>query len=223
MRIIVSLPGLSSGFLRCPETDFFTESSPFEPSKRNLDTFRDELQGIPTDALFCINIPGWDLGEMGATGVSGPGKGELWHPSSLKEAVSKGIGTYDKWRPYPATPPLSTYSIKMAKRFSNKRFKILTNVVDGMRWKTILYVEHGPTSIVHLSETEAFSVGRNIIRDLAKLSSSMPYVDMTVFSPYGIGTRKGFVLTNRIKANRLDNWTKIRTYLKGIKNEDIGD
>lgn len=214
MRILVSIPSVSDKFLDTEEAEAFLDSAPFCPTGRTLDVFATELAKLKVDKLFGVNIPHWTL-QGDDQGISGPGAGPLWVPPSLEKKFSVRAGVYDKWRPYPAEPPLSRYNINMAKRFSGKRYRMFAMAADDMRWETLFYVEHSPASLAHLSEKEALKIARKVVRHVSRVALSMPYVDVVIFSPYGTGRKKGFVLSNRIEASDLDTWPKIKAYLKG--------
>ena len=215
MRILVAIPSLSIDIFDNTEIDCFIEKGSFRPKGRNLDVFYDELDDIKINKLFGINIPNWSFSEKGGEGVSGPGKDDVWFPPELKDRLAARAGVYDQWRPYPASYPISSYSINIAKRFSRKRYRMFETISDEMSWDTLFYVEHSPSSLAHISKKHAYEIGTNIIKSVIKVSSSMPFVDVVIFSPYGIGKKSGFVVSNRIEAKDLNSWKNIREYLQG--------
>lgn len=214
MKILVAIPAVSKSILKHHYLEYFVDSGPFLPTGRTLDVFSDELKGVEIPGLLGINVPHWSFDLRGGYGVSGPGSGKLWHPESVQEVLADMAGVYDKWRPYPAQSPLSRYNVDMARRFARKRSRMFVRAAEDMKWDTIFYVEHSSASIAHLDERRATAIALKVVKATTEVASSMPFVDVVVFSPYGIGRKDGFVVSNRIVASELGLWPKIRRYLE---------
>ena len=226
MRILVAIPSVS--FSSAKDDDvlwkYFEDVSRFKFSGGTLDVFFEEFVSFePPSDLMCINVPHWPLVARKTFGIAGPGSGngELFVPTSLKDKLGSVAGVYDKWRPYPAKSPLSSYSVKMARRFARKRYRMLQKAANKVKFHSLFYVEHSPMSIAHLSEEESFSVAREVIRGAVSVWNENRFVDLVIFSPYGIGKMDGFVVSNRLDPNRISDWESIRKYLKGELDADI--
>lgn len=225
MRILVSIPAISFDLARCKESlEYFGEVSRFKPTLRTFDAFDSELSDIRPKSFFGINVPHWPLLGKRGVGVAGPGApvGELFCPASLGKKMGALAGKYDKWRPYPAMPPLSSYNLGIARRYARKRCRMFRHAALEEKWETLFYVEHSPASIAYLAEKEASLLAEHVIEACLSVSRSMPFIDMAIFSPYGIGKKDGFLVSNKVKVNGLRDWSLIRQYLlREKKHEDI--
>lgn len=219
MRILVSIPAVSHKMAkRCDGLFPFHNIESFYPKKlQNLDIFADEFADVRPEKFFGINVPHWPLREREGRGVAGPGlpTEELFHPPSLRGRLFDQARTYDKWRPYPAQRPLSSYNVSMARKYAGKRCRMFAKVAEDMRWENLVYVEHSPASLAHLSRKEARDIADRVIRLAVEVGGGMPYADLVIFSPYGIGGDPGFVVSNRIDPKRLRSWGHIKEYLEG--------
>lgn len=228
MRILVAIPAVSAKMAkRCRSLIQYPDILPFESEgARTLDVFSTQLAGLSPDKFFGINVPHWPLEERGHRGVAGPGlpADELFYPPDLKQKLWTQSRKYDKWRPYPAEPPLSKYNVDMARKYAGKRTRIFSKVANDMRWEMLFYVEHSPASLAHLCQDTAQELSDVICEKVIEVSASMPYAKLAIFSPYGPGRQSGFVVSNGIDSKKLCNWEGIRKYLKGgFIDEDFGD
>lgn len=218
MRILVSIPSLSHKMARkCDALYPFHDIVPFEPvAPRNLDVFAQELKGLRPPGFFGINVPNWPLREYGGQGVAGPGlpTDELFYPASIRKVLISRAGVYDKWRPYPAQRPLSDYNVNMAMRYARKRVRMFEKAAEDLRWETLVYVEHSPASLAHLSRKKAEEIADKVMRTSVKVCYSMHYADAVLFSPYGVGGEPGFVVSSG-DPEKVKTWEGIRAFLEG--------
>jgi len=212
MRILVSIPGISfkdtidnSSLFK----NFVQEPIPFSPSTHNLDSFSCLGENIPLK-LFGINIPHLIL-TGNAIGVAGPGypKDELFVPPSLKEKLISVCGVYDKWRPYPAQA-VTNYTFSMAHKFAKKRGKIFSFASNNASWEVLFYVEHAPSSLIHLDRKAALTIAETTIHHAVQAIIDWPGVSVVLFSPYGYQCEDGFICSNCIDCHGLDNWNKLK-------------
>jgi hypothetical protein len=226
LRILVALPSISFSSAKNDGViaDHFDDVVRFKFAGDTLDVFANELRDVAPSNLLCINVPHWQLGTKNCVGVAGPGPGndELFFPASMRSLLAPVAGTYDKWRPYPANPPLSTYATKMARRFAKKRCRMLQRAVSKVSCKAVFYVEHSPMSIAHLDEVQSVMVSNDVFEASVAVWRDIPGADLVIFSPYGVGKRDGFVVSNRLDPNSLSEWEGIRKYLKGDFDADTG-
>jgi hypothetical protein len=213
MKIIVAIPSISYDMaLKLAPEGLIGDVISFSPTGYTLDVFYNELKNVKVPDLFGINIPCWPLKEKGSRGVYGPGgdSDELFHPSDLEKRFAM-IGNYDRWRPYPAKAPLSTYSENLAKRYLHKRGKMFTKAAHDLPWEVLFYAEHAPASLAHLDSKVAQSLAKKIIDTAMTVYRSMPYVKIVIFSPFGARKKPGFVVSNQ--TNDITNWDDIRAFL----------
>lgn len=217
MRILVSLPAISETMARQSKqlSDNFLEIRPFKPTARTLDVFHSEMSGVKVKDFLGINVPHWSLEQKGCSGIAGPGlpSGELFFPDSLRDKFMPLVGSYDKWRPYPAEN-LTNYALKMASKFARKRRKMFEKAARDMSWDMLCYVEHSPASLAHLDQEAAMRIADGIVGATLGISGSMPFVSVVIFSPYGHDGGNGFVVANHLEASRLQEWNKIREFLE---------
>lgn len=221
MRILVSVPSIPYSAFKASKAfdmDDFLLSGKFTPTLDTMDVFPKELGGINLEYMWGINIPHWPMAQNGTMGVAGPGQpqDELFCPATLKRKLSRICYTYDKWRPYPAEA-ISTYTVKMAKKFAYKRCRLFQHAAVKEDWLRLFYVEHAPSSLAHLSVEAAMEVAEGVMSRVATVSRSQPNCPVLVFSPYGVGKAPGFFVSNGVglNADADGNWDMIRTYLKG--------
>lgn len=219
MRMLVALPAISyKSASRMEVLKDFLSIEVFEPTLTTLDVFPHEMKGISPPHFWSVNVPHWPMQASGTRGVAGPGKpaDELFSPTYLQKTMAPICGKYDKWRPYPAEKPLSNYAVEMAERFSKKRCRMFDKIIDSdMPCETLFYAEHAPASLAHVSRRAA-RVSAEVIIDLVKGTAQRnPRWELVIFSPYGVGSKPGFVVSNRMDAKHLSNWTEIRKYLNG--------
>jgi hypothetical protein len=226
LRILVALPSISFSSAKNDGViaGHFDDVVRFKFAGDTLDVFANELRDIAPSNLLCINVPHWPLGSKRSMGVAGPGSGndELFVPATMKSILAPVAKTYDKWRPYPANGPLSNYVTKMARRFAKKRCRMLQRAVSKVSCKAVFYVEHSPMSIAHLDEEQSVMVSNDVVEASVAVWRDIPGADLVIFSPYGVGERDGFVVSNRLDPNNLSEWEGIRKYLKGDTDADIG-
>jgi hypothetical protein len=218
MKILVAVPSISHEMAQSiSNLSHYLSIESFEKTQNTLDVFIDEMKDVAPENFWTLNVPHWPIEERGTKGVAGPGKPhqELFVPGYLQKTLAPLCGKYDKWRPYPAAKPLSPYSINMAKRFAKKRCKMFHKIVDDMPFETLFYVEHGPASLAHLSKKTAVEIANEVIAEANYAASKNPRYDIVIFSPYGVGNTPGFVVSKRMDAKLLSNWTAIRQYLNG--------
>jgi hypothetical protein len=182
-----------------------------------LDCFPKELGELRPKNAWGINIPHWPLEDTFVQGVAGPGMPheELFNPPELKGRFQRLCGTYDKWRPYPAEAPLSSYNVDIAKRFCRKRCRMFQEVASKMDWDLLFYVEHSPASLAHLSEKIAMEIADVVVSKAIAVARSCPGASLVIFSPYGIGSAPGFAVSNAIDGGKLASWEGIRRYING--------
>ena len=214
MSILVSVPSIS--FEMCKQMqsqDDYDIFVPFEyDGPSSLDAFR-ELDGIIGPGTYCINVPNVCLSSKSAKGISGPSTdSDLFIPSSLESELD--LGTYDRWRPYPAEA-LTGYSEKMARKMTNKRIKGFNRIAKTKPWKSLVYVDHSPASVCHLSERVAVCLALRVYQAIRDVSCELPTTSYVFFSPYGPGGQPGFVTTNRVDPSKVSGWDGIRRYLLG--------
>lgn len=223
-RILVAIPALSFKSANESEVirkllDLVPPVGKFKPTQQTLDVFPKELSGLRPKKMWGINIPHWPLEETNCKGVAGPGLpgDELFRPPEIGKQLKRLCGEYDKWRPYPATPPISPYNIKIAKRFAKKRCRMFKEIADTQSWDTLFYVEHSPASLAHLDEDVALEIAENVIEEAVAVSRSWSNAFLVIFSPYGIGKQPGFVVSNIIEGSAITSWDGIRHYINGIE------
>lgn len=217
MRILVSVPAISFEDIIGQEgIDRFTQDPvPFSPSSYDLDCYTAFTEEEAPIKLFGINIPHLTL-DGHAIGIAGPNKpkNELFVPLSLKEKMSKICGKYDKWRPYPAQIS-SNYAINIARRFTNKRCKMFTEASNHASWDILCYVEHAPASLAHVDKEAAKFIAKIVINRTVQAISDWQGISVVLFSPYGHNKKEGFVCSNIIDCNKLNNWKGIKDYFYG--------
>lgn len=220
MHILVALPGVSyTAFQRSKVLYDPLVSGPFEPTGRTLDVFPLEMASVEIPYMCGVNIPHWPMAAHKTKGVAGPGvpQDELFHPESLEKPLSKLCGQYDKWRPYPAQT-LSKYSVQMAKRFAKKRCRMFDYMVGQDFGTCVFYVEHSPASVAHLSAKTALSIADFALERILNTANKHPNCPMLIFSPYGVGKRPGFFVSNgagRVGAEATSaNWDLVRAFLR---------
>ncbi len=218
MRILVAVPAVSLDMsLKVSALKSFLSIEQFEPTIDNLDVFPREMKGVAPEGFWTVNVPHLHLEETGTHGVAGPGLplDELFYPAYLAKNFQPLCGQYDKWRPYPAKKPLSNYNCDMATRFTKKRCKMVNLIVEEMPFETLFYVEHAAASLAHVSKKAAIDAAELVIESVVEIAGRHPAYELVIFSPYGIGSTPGFVVSNRMDAKLLSNWNEIRNYLNG--------
>lgn len=221
MNVLIAVPGVSySAFVQSRFVNGDSELldvGKFDPTERTLDVFPKEMKGLMIPGFWSIGIPHWPMEENGTNGVAGPGlpKDELFVPESIEDDMVEVAGKYDKWRPYPAQPPLSQYATKMARKFSTKRGKFFEHIFRYVKWDTIFWVEHGPASLAHLDMDAAMENSDRILGKALRIIRRKPEVTLIYFSPYGVGSEEGFVVSNRLEPSSVKDWDGIRQYLTG--------
>lgn len=221
MNVLIAVPGLShSKFTTSRFVNGDSELidvAEFEPTTRTLDVFPQEMKGISPPGFWGIGIPHWPMVKNMTNGVAGPGlpRDELFVPPSIEDDMKELSGNYDKWRPYPALKPVTQYMIKMARKFSTKRGKFFEHIFRYVKWETIFWVEHGPASLAHVDDAAAMDNSDRILGKALRVVRRQPRTTFVYFSPYGVGSEPGFVVSNRLEANRLKDWDGIRQYLNG--------
>jgi hypothetical protein len=177
-----------------------------------MDVYFDDVESM-TDDTWVVNLPYIPLESNGLKGIAGPSKGtELFVPPELQKELK--LGTYDKYRPYPAEES-SDYVRKMALKFTNKRIKAFEKIAKNKPWSRLIYFEHSAASIAHVNEEVAIQVAEKIFASIQKLSSELPSSDYIMVSPYGHDQSDGFVTSNRITPSMIGSWEHIRSYLNG--------
>jgi hypothetical protein len=217
-RLLVALPAISFDQANGLFGDNFLDVAPFARTTSTLDVFPRELGSVAVPAnAWGVNVPHWPLERNGASGVAGPGmpQGELFYPPKIRKRLEKIAGAYDKWRPYPAEPPLSAYNSRMARRFAKKRSRMFEKIADGYPWDLLFYVEHSPASVAHLSQAVALSVAEIPIKYVSRVMSAWPNAEVVIFSPYGVGRTPGFSVSNSLEGKDISTWEAIRTFLSG--------
>jgi hypothetical protein len=217
-RLLVSLPAISFDQVEEGLGTSFLDVSPFTRTYATLDVFHKEIGGTkPRNGTWGLNVPHWPLESNGANGVAGPGlpKGELFVPGRIRRRLEGIAGSYDKWRPYPAEDPLSSYAVRVARKFAQKRSKMLITISEDYPWDLIFYVEHAPASIAHLSSKRAMEVAEIPIRHAISVSKSWPNAMVVIFSPYGVGKKPGFVVSNALEGKDISTWEAVRMFLSG--------
>ena len=226
MRILVSVPAVSYEDVRGSELfDRFLFESAFEPSgPHNLDVFSSHTSDLRSSDFggdfLGLNIPSWDFESQGGEGVLGPGIGGkdlVFWPDSMEKRLKKVCAKYDRWRPYPAEPPLSSYNISMANRFCRKRLRMFDRLAGdrGLPYELLMYVEHSPASLVHLDRLVSTKICTDVLSGVLSTSRSIPHADVVIFSPYGFGGEAGFVLSNTTETTTLSIWAGILDYMMG--------
>lgn len=220
MRILVSIPSIPYEDvvgLEIVRNTFVNDPLQFEPPQSTtLDEFSRGLAGLKPSRMLGINIPNFPLEANACTGVAGPGKphDELFCPPELRRKMSNLCGKYDKWRPYPAEEPLSSYAKKMATRFTNKRCRMFEYASRKLSWDLLFYVEHAPASVAHLDRGLAIEVANRVFQQVARTSAEWPSVPMVVFSPYGLHGEPGFSVYKNV-VDPVHNWDHVRGYVNG--------
>lgn len=221
MNVLIAVPGISLATFQqskwLNDGSELLEPAPFEVTSRTLDVFPQEMKNLMIPGFWGIGIPHWPLEANQTNGVAGPGlpKDELFVPNIIKADMEELAGSYDKWRPYPAEAPLSQYAIKMARRFSTKRGKFFEHIFRFCPWQTIFWVEHGPTSLATVDQEAAMENSERILGKALRVVRRRPETTFVYFSPYGIGSDPGFVVSNQLESKLLCNWENIRQYLNG--------
>jgi len=221
MNVLIAIPGISHDLAlksrALTETGEFVEIGKFTPTLATLDVFPQEMHNLSVPGFWSIGIPHWPLEATGTHGVAGPGlpKEELFVPEEIKEDMEELCGAYDKWRPYPAEAPLTSYMTKIARKFSTKRGKAFEHIVQYVQWETIFWVEHAPTSLVHLDEEEALGIMDRLLFKAFGPIRSHASATFVCFSPYGLNGEPGFVISNRLEVSKVSNWNCIRKFLNG--------
>lgn len=221
MRVLIAVPGLSFNTFKASK--FLNGGSElldpveFAPAGSTLDVFPAEMKGLSPPGFWGIGIPHWPMEQTLTNGVAGPGQPteELFVPEAIKEDMEELAGSYDKWRPYPATGPISEYEKKIARKFSTKRGKFFEHIFRYVQWETLFWVEHAPASLAHMDQEAALENSERILGKALRVVRRKPDVTFVYFSPYGMGSDPGFVVSNRLDAARLANWESIRSYLNG--------
>lgn len=221
MHILVCVPGVSyTAFQKSKLLVDPLVSGPFEPTGRNLEVFQTELADIQVPYMWGVNIPHWPMEAHGTKGVAGPGRpqDELFYPPSMAEPFGRIAGNYDKWRPYPAHT-LSKYSVQMAKRLAKKRCRMFDYVVTREEGHCLLYVEHSPASVAHLSAKTGLSIADVVFERVLRTGRRRPSWPMLIFSPYGVGKRPGFFVSNgvgKIATEGIEtaNWDVVRAFIE---------
>jgi hypothetical protein len=217
MRILVAVPAISLAMsAKIPSLKSFLSIEKFTPTIDTLDVFPHEM-GPPAEGFWTINVPLWPMEATGTRGVAGPGlpHDELFFPKYLSKNFAPLCGKYDKWRPYPAKKPLSTYNVDMAQKFTKKRCKMFEKVVEDMPCDILFYVEQSPASIAHVNKSAAIDAAELVISSTMKVAARHPAYEFVIFSPYGIGSSPGFVVSRRMDAKLLTDWNELRKYLNG--------
>lgn len=230
MNVLISVPGISySSFIQSRFVNGdseLIEVGEFEPTERTLDVFPQEMKGKGLEApgLWTIGVPHWPLGETSTFGVAGPGlpKDELFSPEQIMEDMEELAGSYDKWRPYPAEAPISNYAKRMARKFTTKRGKFFEHIYTYCPWTTIFWVEHSPASLAHIDQEAAVENSDRVLGKALKVIRRRAGTTFVYFSPYGVGTEPGFVVSNQLDPALLKDWNGIRRFLNGEIN-DIGN
>jgi hypothetical protein len=107
----------------------------------------------------------------------------------------------------------------MAHRFAKKRCKMFEAIAEDMPFQTLFYVEHSPASLAHVSKKAAVECAEMVIESVTAVAARNPAYELVIFSPYGVGSKPGFVVSNRMEASLLSNWTELRNYLNGSRIE----
>jgi hypothetical protein len=215
-NILAVVPGVSYGMIKRSKV-FNSEDDVqlIEPFKvnppYNLEVSLDIM--FDTEDTWVINLPYTPLEANGLNGIAGPGKGpELFVPAALKKELK--LGTYDKYRPYPAEE-FNEYTRKMALKFTKKRIKAFEKIAKNKPWRRLIYFEHSAASVAHLNEEVAIQIVEKIFTSIKKLEHELPSSNFIMMSPYGHDSSEGFVTSNRITPSRIRSWEQIRSYLRG--------
>lgn len=223
MRIIVSTTAIPFEWVKDHQflkESFIQKVAPFKSSGDGLGIYSELHNGELPTRMVGINVPNYPLCQNKAKGVAGPGKPaeELFVGPGI-DNMKHLAGTYDKWRPYPAEE-LTDYAIKMAKKFAKKRCRMFIEAGDTMSWDVLVYVDHAPASIAHLSKDATMNVVYEIFSNTIKVSRAWPTVPVVLFSPYGVDDLPGFVVSNTLDVTTITNWDGIRGVFNGSRKAD---
>ena len=103
----------------------------------------------------------------------------------------------------------------MARKFSTKRGKFFEHIFRYTKWETIFWVEHAPASMAHIDQEAALENSDRILGKALKVIRRKPQTTFVYFSPYGVGSDPGFVVSNRLDPNLINDWNGIRQFLNG--------
>lgn len=222
MNILIAVPGISyetalqSSVIG--SAGDLVDMNKFSPSLNTLDVFPKEMEGLKLLNFWSIGIPHWPMEANQTSGVAGPGVPveELFFPPSAAPDMVELCGSYDKWRPYPVeSAPISKYALKIASRFATKRGKLFEHIVKFCPWETIFWVEHAPASLGHVDQKAALTIADRVLSKALRVARSRPKATFVFFSPYGVGTDPGFVVSNGLEPGRISDWPSMRQYLLG--------